>query len=179
MKRFCITAVLAATISAFGCRSTLPPHTVARVDLERYLGLWYEIASFPAWFQEGCFCTQAEYRMREGYVEVVNRCRRGSSRGEWETARARAYPVPGSGDAQLKVQFFWPFRGDYWIIALDENYRWAVVGHPDKRYLWILSREPTMDEETYQRLSAEALDKGYDVQRLRRTPCDPTWGTLE
>jgi len=145
-----------------------PPDTVEQVDLKRYSGKWYEIASFPAPFQKDCYCTTATYADKEDYVEVLNACRKGSPTGPLEVARANANPVPDTGNAQLKVQFFWPFKGDYWVVALDPDYRYAMVGHPAKKYLWILSRTPAMDEGTYQSLVAVARSKGYEVDKLRR-----------
>ncbi|MHC1728699.1 MAG: lipocalin family protein [Syntrophobacteraceae bacterium] len=150
--------------------------TVSYVDLTRYMGKWYEIASFPNWFQRGCFCSTAEYRLTDGRVTVRNRCRRKSAEGNIETATAKAWAVPNTGNAQLKVQFFWPFRGDYWIIALDEeNYQYAMVGHPAKKYLWVLSRTPVMDQSLYAGLVEKALALGYDVSRLEKTDhsCKP------
>lgn len=144
-------------------------HTVPSVDLERYMGKWYEIASFPNWFQKGCFCSAAEYSPKEGYVEVRNSCRKGSPTGAEDMAVGKAHPVPGSGNARLKVQFQWPFKGDYWIIALDEHYQYAMIGHPKRKYLWILSRTQRMDDATFERLKDVARSKGYDVDRLRRT----------
>jgi apolipoprotein D and lipocalin family protein len=144
------------------------PHTVDQVDLNRYVGKWYEIASFPAPFQKDCYCSRALYASTDEGMKVVNVCRRGSPTGPLDVAQATAYPVPETGNAQLKVQFLWPFKGDYWIIGLDPDYRWAVVGHPDRKYLWILSRSPTMDEGTYQSLVELSHSKGYQVETLQR-----------
>ncbi len=115
--------------------------TVAEVDLARYAGKWYEVAAFPMFFQRQCVGdTTAEYGLRpDGDISVRNRCRTESG---FDEATARAWAVEGSGNARLKVQFFWPFRADYWVIGLDDGYRWAVVGNPERKYLWILSRTP-------------------------------------
>ena len=144
-------------------------HTVDSVDLKKYSGKWYEIASFPNWFEKNCFCTTAEYTLLDDFVQVTNSCRKGSPEGKLAVARAKARPVPNSNNSQLKVQFKWPFKGDYWVIALDEKYRYVVVGHPKKKYLWILSRTPELDDDVYQSLVRIAADKGYDVNRLQRT----------
>jgi apolipoprotein D and lipocalin family protein len=144
--------------------------TVTSVDLERYMGKWYAVASLPAWFQKNCCCVTAEYSMQKDYVAVVNTCRKGAPDGPLKVSTAKAFVVPGTGNARLKVQFFWPFKGDYWIIALDDNYRYALVGHPCRRYLWILSRTPSMAEGTYAALVETARSKGYDVDRLERIP---------
>ena len=168
-------ALLAAALTLIisGCvffwRGEYPDHTVDSVDLSRYMGRWYEIASFPNWFQKGCLCTTADYALADGHVTVINSCRRGSPLGKLDVATGKAYVVPDTNNAQLRVQFQWPFKGDYWVIALDENYQYAMVGHPQKKYLWILSRSPIMDDATYARLVGIAAAKGYDVSRLQKT----------
>lgn len=150
------------------CASAGPPlRTVESVDLERYAGTWYEIASFPARFQRGCTATTARYGVRDdGRVSVRNRCLRD---GEERAIEGVAWPVDES-NARLRVRFFWPFAGDYQVIALDPDYRWAVVGHPSRDYLWILSRTARIDDALYERLVGEARAQGFDVGRLARTP---------
>lgn len=126
--------------------------TVPTVEISRYLGLWYEIASLPQWFQRDCFRVTAEYQLREdGDLSVLNRCNKGSLDGKISEAHGKAWSVDPS-NSKLKVQFFWPFRGDYWIIELGENYEYAVVGNPTRKYLWILSRTPTMEDSVYDKL---------------------------
>jgi apolipoprotein D and lipocalin family protein len=108
------------------------------------------------------------------YVVVRESCEKD---GKLAVSAGRGYPVPGTGNSQLKVRFVWPFKSDYWIIALDEQYRYAMVGHPDKKYLWIMSRTPRMDEDVYQSLLNRALAKGYNVERLRRIDQSCALGT--
>ncbi|MBW1789254.1 MAG: lipocalin family protein [Deltaproteobacteria bacterium] len=146
--------------------------TVESVELGQYMGRWYVIASLPVCFQKNCYCVTAEYSMQKDYVAVINTCRKGSSDGPLKVSAGKAFVVPDTGNAQLKVQFFWPFKGDYWIIALDEGYEYAMVGHPRKKYLRIMSRDPSMEEETYAALIDTAREKGYDVGRLKRIPQD-------
>jgi len=156
-----------------GCRSTQPPLAVVdEVDIDRYLGRWFEIASFPQWFQRGCVASMATYTRRDdGRIGVVNECRDGSFDGELRRADGVAWVADEEESrAKLKVQFFWPFRGDYWIIALDPEYRYAAVGHPSRDYLWILSRTPTLDPTLYRALAARLEAQGYDLSRLRPTP---------
>ncbi len=176
--RSATVAFLIALLGFAGCTSHRqeqgPDHAVSSVDLQRYMGKWYEIASFPNRFQRDCFCSTAEYALRGGWVEVRNSCRKGSTTGAEDVAVGKAYSVPGSGDSKLKVQFQWPFKGDYWIIALDEDYRYAMVGHPERKYLWILSRTKRLDGAAFERLKEIARSKGYDVSRLRKT--DQTCG---
>lgn len=142
---------------------------VKSVDLARYMGKWYEIAAFPMWFERGCTCSVAEYTLQGDIVLVRNSCRKDSRDGKLKTATAKAWAVEGTNNAKLKVQFFWPFRADYWIIALDADYRYAMVGHPKRKYLWILSRTSVMDERLYDELVETAKVKGYEVNKLRRT----------
>ena len=154
-----------------------PLQTVEKVDLERYLGLWYDIASYPARFQKDCRCTTAEYESvpHRNYIRITNRCvkfRNGKS--SVTVARGKAYSVEGSNHSKLKVQFLWPFRGDYHIIGLADDYSWAIVGHPKREYLWILSRESYMPTDIYNHVLHIIKEKGYDLKPLQKTPqnCD-------
>jgi apolipoprotein D and lipocalin family protein len=147
-----------------------PLSTVPSVDLQRYMGRWYDIASFPQRFQKGCHCSTADYEMTaKGYVRVVNTCRKDGPEGKLDTAKGKAFVVEGTGNAKLRVQFFWPFRGDYWIIDLAEDYSYAVVGEPGREYLWILARTPKIDEGLYQAIVSRCSEKGFDVSKLVRT----------
>ncbi|MCK8600965.1 lipocalin family protein [Desulfoferrobacter suflitae] len=182
MKDKLMIALVVAILSLFigGCvlfgQREYADHSVDSVDLEKYCGKWYEIASFPSWFQRNCHCTTAKYTLKEGFVEVVNSCRKGSPDGEPTVAVGKARAVAGSSNSRFKVQFQWPFQGDYWVIALDTGYRYAMVGHPQKKYLWILSRTPHLDGRIYQQLLAIAAAKGYDISRLQMT--DQSCGEL-
>jgi apolipoprotein D and lipocalin family protein len=147
-----------------------PLEVVESVDLDRYLGLWYEIASYPAWFQKNCTAVTANYSLRDdGRITVVNSCRKGALDGKPKQSKGRAKVVDTTTNAKLKVSFFGPFWGDYWIIDLDPDYQWAVVGVPSRKYLWILSRTPQMDEAFYDEIVARLPAKGYDPKGLNRT----------
>lgn len=112
----------------------------------------------------------ATYTIRDdGDIDVVNRCRLNSLDGKEKVAKGRARVVDKATNAKLKVSFFRPFWGDYWIIDLGQNYEYAVVGHPGRDYLWILSRTPTMDAKVYSDILGRLKTQGYDVQRLNRT----------
>ncbi len=144
--------------------------TVAHVDLEKYAGKWYEIASFPQRFSKGCTCSTANYTLtKKGFVVVENRCNRDTINGKESYVKGKAFVVPNSGNAKLKVQFFWPFKGKYWIIELASDYSYAVVGHPNLNYLWILSRTPKMEESTYQQIISRVKLKGFDITKIRLT----------
>jgi apolipoprotein D and lipocalin family protein len=149
----------------------LPPlQTVVHVDLQRYSGTWYEIASYPHRFQKGCVASRAHYELRaDGQVGIVNQCRQERLDGELRTVSGTARVTDPVSNARLEVSFFRPFWGAYWIIALDADYRWAVVGHPSREYLWILSRTPVLDDAVYRQLVAGLPAQGYDPARLQRT----------
>ena len=106
--------------------------------------------------------------------EVVNQCREGGFGGKIRTVKGKAWVVDSISNAKLKVRFFWPFSGDYWIIGLDPDYRWAVVGEPSRQYLWILARTPTLDPQRYSALTHLVEISGYDPSRLRLTPQIPS-----
>jgi apolipoprotein D and lipocalin family protein len=143
---------------------------VPYVDLQRYLGTWYEIATIPQRFQKGCVGVTAEYLLRKnGDIQVINTCRQGTLDGEIRRVRGRARVVDKATNAKLKVTFFWPFWGAYWIIGLDPEYEWAIVGHPGRGYLWILSRSPQMDASLYDELLESVAGKGYDLSAIEKT----------
>jgi apolipoprotein D and lipocalin family protein len=159
-----------AGCSFFGSTNYPALEVVPTVDLNRYAGSWYEIASLPVSQQKGCFCTKAEYSlMDDGVIKVVNTCRKNSPNGEVDRAEGKAFVVPGSNNAKLRVQFFWPFRGDYWILELENDYSYAAVGVPSRKYCWILSRTPQMDPEILEMLVQHLKAKGFDVSRMQRT----------
>jgi apolipoprotein D and lipocalin family protein len=143
---------------------------VASVDLNRYAGKWYEIARLPNRFQRDCASdTSATYELRsDGKVSVINACR--ASDGRMKTAKGTARRAGDKEpNTKLRVTFFWPFYGNYWIIDLDPDYRWAVVGEPDRKYLWVLSREPQMEDGLYQEILERAKRQGYNVTPMIRT----------
>ena len=144
--------------------------TVSSVDIKKYAGKWYEIASYPQRFQKGCHCTTAEYTVSpKGYVIVENTCRKGSVNGKRAYIKGKAFVEENSGNAKLKVQFFWPFRAKYWIIDLADDYSYAVVSHPGRQYLWILSRTPKMNDTVYQKILSKLREKGFDLSKLQLT----------
>lgn len=147
---------------------------VQSVDLSRYIGRWYEIARLPNSFQKKCADTvTANYTLREdGKIEVINRCRKAS--GEYTTAKGKAKVVDKKTNAKLKVTFFWPFYGDYWILDVGPNYEYAVVGEPGRKYLWILSRSPQMDEALVRQLQQKMKAKGFNTEKMIRTSQPPT-----
>lgn len=149
--------------------------TIERLDVGRYLGTWYEIAKYPNRFQAKCVAdTQALYRRRDdGQIDVVNRCRQAN--GEMTEAVGRARQIGAADSPKLEVRFapawlswlplVW---GDYWVIDLDRGYQLAAVSEPNREYLWVLSRTPTVDA-AYQALLARLQAKGFDLSKLEKT----------
>lgn len=142
---------------------------VPSVDLNKYAGQWYEIARLPNRFEKECVSSvTATYSLRaDGKIDVINRCKKAS--GEMETAKGKAKVVDKKTNAKLKVTFFWPFYGDYWILDLGAKYEYAVVGDASRRYLWILSRTPQLDDAVYQGLLAKMAGQGFDTSRVIKT----------
>jgi len=170
--RFILFASLLAMTMA---QAPATVRTVPAVDLERYAGDWFEIARYPNWFQRKCAGdVRASYARRaDGQIDVVNRC--GRADGSVIEARGVARVADAQTRSKLKVRFapavlsFLPFVwGDYWIIGLADDYAWAVVGSPDRKYLWILARTPRLDAPAFERALATARANGFDTSRLQR-----------
>lgn len=170
--------IMAAALMMTGCLSQpdyrpekTPPETVASVDLERYLGKWYEIARYPNSFERNCAGVTAEYSVRpDGAIGVLNTCREGTPDGEARIAEGRARIVEGSNNSKLLVKFApaWvPFaEGDYWILHLEPDYSAALVGAPSGKYLWILSREKVLAPSVFTKITGRAEELGYDASKL-------------
>jgi apolipoprotein D and lipocalin family protein len=170
----CARAVLLSFMAAAffgGCaKPSAPPlEVVPTVDLNRYAGTWYEIARYPHRFQKDCAASKATYRVQaDGTVRVKNECRKGTLDGEPKSVEGKAWVVDPATNAKLKVRFFWPFSGDYWIIDLGTDYDYAAVGHPSRKYLWVLSRTPQMDDAVYAGILDRLRKQHYDTERLVR-----------
>ena len=148
-----------------------PPTTVKYVDLKKYAGLWYEVAKIPNSFQDQCIKnTTAKYTLAEdGEIKVTNSCI--DEDGEVDDASGVVRVVDKKSNAKLEVSFVsflgWrPFWGDYWIIGLDENYQWAIVGTPNRKYGWVLSRIPNLDNTTMDKIFGIIKDQGYDPKKF-------------
>ncbi len=176
--RWTSLAILPFALAPAGCfmfqGNYEPLEVVERVDIERYMGTWYEIAKYPNRFESGCFGVTAEYTLRpDGAVTVHNVCRAEDGKSVSRTITGFATVADRETNAKLTVYFFFPFGAPYWIIELDEDYRYAVVGDPSRSFLWILSRTPTLDDETYGQILQRLPAKGYDPERLELMPQFP------
>ena len=145
--------------------------TVEYVDVKRYMGAWFEIAKLPQRFEKGLVGIKANYTLLpDGKVEVLNSGYKEGFNGKMKTIKGKAWVADTATNAKLKVSFFWPFTGNYWIIELGKDYEYAVVGDESRKYLWILSRTPQMDETLYNELLKRVQDRGFDVSKLEKVP---------
>jgi apolipoprotein D and lipocalin family protein len=166
-----IISMLLLTACANSGTGQAPPQTVGKVDLERYQGTWYELARLPMFFQRDCLQSEAHYTLQgEGEVGVLNRCR--DNKGEWQEVRGSATPQQKGSTDKLTVSFSQSnllsalARGEYWIIYLDDNYQTAVVGDSKLNYLWLLAREPQVDQDTLNQMLLAARKQGYNTDKL-------------
>lgn len=169
-------AALAVLLVLYGCASApdaQAPSTAGSVDLRRYQGTWYELARLPMFFQRNCAQSEAHYRLREdGRVDVTNRCR--TLDGEWIAAHGYAEAQVQGRTDKLWVRFdnwfgnLFPglVKGDYWVLYLDDDYSAALVGNPNREYLWLLARTPEVSETRRLQLLQEAEARGYDTSKL-------------
>lgn len=166
----CFTWILTALMAMSGLAGALPElETADYVDLEEYLGTWYAVGEIPQWFNRNCVGSTAHYSLApEGHIIVVNSCFRGDLDGRERSIQARAEVVDETTNARLEVTFFVFVKGDYWILEVGDDYQYAVVGEPSRKYLWILSREKEMDEDLYQEILGRVEDVGYDISQIRR-----------
>jgi apolipoprotein D and lipocalin family protein len=159
--------LMLCTILIAGCVGK--PDSVQAVtgfELQRYLGTWHEIARLDHSFERGLTKVTADYSLREdGGVRVLNRGYDAATK-QWKEAEGKAYFVNSPDEAYLKVSFFGPFYGSYVVMALDDEYRYALISGPNTDYLWILARTPTLDEATKNALVAKAQAAGFDTSAL-------------
>ncbi len=153
-----------------------PLVTISSLDVQRYMGTWYEIAKYPNWFQKKCVAqTRAEYKLQAGgSVQVINRCRK--ENGEIDEAIGEARQIGAANSPKLQVRFApsWlsllPFVwGDYWVIDLDETYQLVAVSEPKREYLWVLSRSPTVSTQFYDALLGRLKSQGFELGRMELT----------
>lgn len=155
------------------CKSTQELSTVDQVDIQSYLGTWYEIARLPNNFEKGLECVTASYSMKEnGKIQVLNKGHSIEKENVSKSAKGTAWVPDAEYPGRLKVTFFWPFSGNYYIMALDENYQYALVGDPSRKYLWILSRSKTLDDGIYSALMAHANEEGFTIDQVIRVNQD-------
>ena len=164
MKTICIAFIAFITTMT----SAIPNKTVEKVDLQRFAGTWYSLASIPTMFDKGSRETTTHYTWdKDGYYSVITTCK--EDEGKIKTVKSKIFPDnpdDATHDGQMKAQFIWPIKVAYWVVDLAPDYSWAVVGHPDYRFLFIMSRKPGMDKAQYDKIVAHCKAMGYPVDKL-------------
>ena len=157
----------------FACSTQSELKTVDNVDIEKYSGIWHEIARLPNSFEKGMECVTATYTLKEnGKIQVLNKGYTINGDGKYSTAKGKAWILDKNYPGRLKVSFFWPFVGNYYIIELDDNYQHALVGDPSRKYLWILSRTKQMEEKVIDELMSIAEENGFLIENVIRVNQD-------
>jgi len=139
---------------------------VPYIEIDRYAGIWYEIGRYSHWYEKGISNVSAEYIPRDGYIDIINRYEKSN---KYDEIRGKAFIIPDSGNAKFKVQFHWPFKGNYWIIDLDKDYQWAVVSNPSQTNLWILYRKPIIDNEKLRPIVYRLVNLGFELAKVHWT----------
>lgn len=158
--------ILLSMAALLSCKTTQDLPTVEQVDISKYAGQWFEIARLPNSFEKGLECVTATYTQKNnGKIEVLNK---GYSpeKGSYKTAKGTAWVPDGKYPGRLKVTFFWPFSGNYYIMSLDDNYQYALVGDPSRKYLWVLARSKTLDALIFEDLMNHAENNGFDIHQV-------------
>lgn len=168
VSAFRLLGIIFFSFSLTGCKSTYAPlDTVPNFDISRYTGTWYEIARLPNRFEKNLDCVTANYTiLPEGKVEVINKGYLINDHTRSKDIKGKAYMPDVNNSSKIKVSFFGPFYGDYWVLAIDNEYKNVLVGDPSRKYLWILSRADTMEINTYKTLENIALKKGFNTSQL-------------
>jgi len=163
-----VTTFGAITIAAAGASVPVPIQSVAMVDQSRWMGRWYQIARLPNRFQKGCTGAYTDFSLRDdGQINVVNSCRNEKD-GSLRQEKGHAWVIEPISNSRIKVSFFWPFRTEYWVIGLGKEYEYTVVASPNRKYLWILSRTPSMSDDLYADIMKEVERQGFDISKVFR-----------
>lgn len=168
---FAVIVIAFLSVSCAKGQTKTEMETVKNVDITRYLGTWYEIARFPHSFERNLVGVTATYSLKKnGNIEVLNQGYKNTLDGKRSKAKAFAKTPNPNEPGRLKVYFFWPFGADYFILDLDSEYQWALVGSSSPNYLWILSRKPQMEAALYNSIVSKAKSLGYDTSKLELVP---------
>ncbi|WP_440993125.1 lipocalin family protein [Cysteiniphilum litorale] len=164
MKRIKQWWLVSMVLLVAGCATYNPMQTAKSVDLQKYMGKWYEIARLPNSFQKGCHCSTAEYKVLDkDTISVTNTCYKD---GKLKEATATAWRSNADDNSKLKVRFFWPFTGKYWILYVSDDYQYAVIGEPSREYLWFLSRTKNISQQQLDLMKKIAIQQGYNLDQL-------------
>ena len=165
--------ILLTMLPFFSCKSVQNLSTVDQVDVEKYAGKWYEIARLPNSFEKDLKCVTANYTLKDnGKIEVLNKGYSIKKEGKINHAKGIAWVPDLEFPGRLKVSFFRPFSGDYYIISLDPEYNYSLVGDPSRKYLWVLSRSSVMEEALYSELLEIARVNGFEIDQVIKVEQD-------
>lgn len=171
MKIKNISAVLAIMLLLLGCQSTKSIYTVSEVDLERFMGDWYVIASIPTFIEKDAFNALESYQLEaDGTVATTFTFNKGGFDGKLKTYNPKGFVVEGTGNAIWNMQFVWPFKAEYRIISLTEDYQQTVIGRSKRDYAWIMARTPAIPDDDYNGILKFLEDQGYTLDNLRKVP---------
>ena len=166
-----VSAMLTILFLLSGCQSTKPIYTVSHVDLERFMGDWYVIASIPTFIEKDAYNAVESYRLNaDGTIATTFSFNKGGLDGKRKTYRPKGFVVENTGNAVWKMQFVWPFKAEYRIVYLNDDYGQTVIGRSKRDYVWIMARTPSVPDADYDRILAFLKDQGYSLERLRKVP---------
>ena len=154
-----------------GCQTMEPIHTVSHVDLDRFMGKWYVIASIPTAIEKGAYNAVEYYRLAEnGTIETTFTFNKGGFDGPLKTYRPRGFVRDKESNAIWGMQFIWPIKAEYRVIYLSDDYSQTVIGRTKRDYVWIMARRPSISEVAYQRILQFLEQQNYDLAKLRKVP---------
>lgn len=168
IRRLC---ALSWALIACACQKHAELPTVGELSLEKYMGTWKEVASLPQWFQQGCYNTEAVYTLRQdGKITVLNRCQRKEGNEiKLSSVEGTAWMPDPQHPGRLRVRFFWPLSSPYFVLQIDPEYQWVLVGTPNRKGLWVLSRTGHIEEHLYQELLTWGRVQGFPIERMQKT----------
>jgi apolipoprotein D and lipocalin family protein len=170
-------AILCSVLFLWSCQTMKPIHTVESVDLQRFMGDWYVIASIPTFIETDAYNAVESYKLAEdGTIETTFRFNKGGFDGPEKTYKPRGFIQDRQSNAVWGMQFIWPFKAEYRIIYLSDDYERTIIGRTKRDYVWIMARKPWIPEEDYTRLVKFLAEQGYDFGKLRRVPHRPASG---
>ena len=163
--------ILIWSLMLWGCTPSPPIHTIEALDLDRFMGEWYVIASIPTMFEKNAYNAVESYRLDDdGSVETTFRFNKGASDGPQKVYRSRAFVLDTESNAHWGMQFVWPFQAEYRVVYLSEDYSVTIIGRTKRDYVWIMAREPFIPEAEYERLIKLLTSYGYDTSLVKKVP---------
>lgn len=171
MKIESLLSMLAIVFLLLGCQTTKPIYTVSHVDLERFMGDWYVIASIPTFIEKDAYKAVESYQLNQDRtIATTFTFNKGGFDGKLKTYHPKGFVVENTGNAVWRMQFVWPFKAEYRVVYLTDDYKQTVIGRSKRDYVWIMARTPSIPEDDYHRISTFLKDQGYTLEDLRKVP---------